>query len=62
MITTFELTNCTDKELTAMFAMASRALVQTNRVTPERRNLLASLENISRVRAGRHCQVKQPGF
>lgn len=62
VMTNFELANRTDNELAALFAMASKALVMTERETPERRNLIASLENISRARAGRRYQIRQPGF
>ncbi len=62
VITNFELANRSDNELAALFAMASKALVMTERETPERRSLIASLENINRARGGRCYQVKQPGF
>ncbi len=62
VITNFELANRTDNELAALFAMASKALVMTDRETPERRNIIASLENINRARAGRYYQARQPGF
>ncbi len=48
LITSVELSNKTETELRGLFGMVSKALVQTERDTPERRNALASLENISR--------------
>lgn len=62
VITNFELANRTDNELAALFAMASKALVMTDKETPERRNIIASMENINRARGGRYYQARQPGF
>jgi hypothetical protein len=53
LISNFELQGRGDKELSAMFCRVSKNLVTTRRDTPERRNALASLENISRARVQR---------
>jgi hypothetical protein len=53
LISTFELQKRSDLELSAMFCQVSKGLVRTKRHSPERRNALASLENISRARAQR---------
>lgn len=50
LISMLELQNRTDGELTALFSEISKGLVGTKRDTAERRNGLASLENISRAR------------
>jgi hypothetical protein len=50
LISTYELQNQTENELTALFAEVSKKLLRTRRDTPERRNGLASLENISQAR------------
>lgn len=47
LITTIELGERSESELRVLFGMVSKALAQTERGTPERRNGLASLENIS---------------
>ena len=53
MISNCELARKSENELAALFCRASKALARTRRHTPERRNTLASLENIARERAGR---------
>jgi hypothetical protein len=53
LVTTYELEKRSDSELSALFRAVSQALVRTKRGSPERRNALASLENISRARAVR---------
>jgi len=53
LISNFELHRHNDKELSALFGHVSKGLVQTTRHSAERRNALASLENISRARAQR---------
>ena len=53
LISNFELHRHNEKELSALFGHVSKGLVQTKRHSPERRNALASLENISRARAQR---------
>jgi hypothetical protein len=53
LVLNFELHNRNEYELSAMFSHVSKGLVLTERNTPERRNALASLENISRARVQR---------
>ena len=53
LISNVELHQRSENELSALFSMVSKALVRTERGTPERRNALASLENIARERAAR---------
>ena len=52
LITSVDLSKKSELELRGLFSMVSKALVQTERDTPERRNALASLENISRTLNG----------
>ncbi len=49
LLTIAELQQRTDSELGALFRQASQALARTKAGTPERRNGLASLENIQRA-------------
>jgi hypothetical protein len=49
LISTYELVKCSNGELAAKFYEAGLALVRTERGSAERRNALASLENIDRV-------------
>jgi hypothetical protein len=51
LISNHELQKRSDSELSALFTQVSRDLVRTQRHSPERRNALASLENIARMRA-----------
>jgi hypothetical protein len=51
LISNFELHRRSETELSILFRQVSEGLVRTTRHTPERRNALASLENISRARA-----------
>ena len=53
LICNHELQKHTPNELSALFCTVSKGLVRTKRGSPERRNALASLENISRARAAR---------
>ena len=53
LITPQELSERTDEELQALFNAVSKALANTKVATPERRNALATLENIERTRAAR---------
>jgi hypothetical protein len=53
LISNHELQKRSDSELSALFCAVSKGLVRTMRGSPERRNALASLENISRQRAVR---------
>jgi len=54
-ITNHELLERSESEVSALFRTVSEALVRTERGTPECRNALASLENISLARAARMC-------
>lgn len=50
LISAHELHRRSANELSALFGQVSRGLVRTQRGSPERRNALATLENISRAR------------
>jgi len=56
-ITTYELANQNEAQLSALFKEMNKALMQTEKGTPERRNALASLENISQVRCIRYMGI-----
>ncbi len=56
LITNLELAAKTERELSALFGAVSKALVTTARGTAQRRNALASLENISRARCAHGYQ------
>ena len=60
LIVNYELHKRSESELSALFCTVSKGLVRTKRESPERRNALASLENISRARVARMraCQPK----
>ena len=60
LISAHELQNHSANELSALFGHVSRGLVGTKRDTPERRNALASLENIARERRARMME-RRPG-
>jgi hypothetical protein len=49
LMTIAELQSRTEAELRALFRQATQALARTAAGTPERRNNLATLENISRA-------------
>jgi hypothetical protein len=53
LILNSELDGRSERELSALFRHVSKGLVRTKRHSPERRNALASLENICRARAQR---------
>jgi hypothetical protein len=53
LITRFELAHRSNAELSALFRQASSALAFSEPGSPERRNALASLENIRREQAAR---------
>jgi hypothetical protein len=53
LISNYELQTHNEKELSAIFCRVSKNLVLTQKGSPERRNALASLENISRARRAR---------
>jgi hypothetical protein len=56
LISNYELQKWSESELSALFCAVSKGLVRTKRGSPERRNALASLENISHARAVRMAQ------
>lgn len=56
LISVYELHRRNANELSLLFGQVSRGLVGTERDSPERRNALATLENIARVRAQRYAQ------
>jgi hypothetical protein len=60
LISNFELHSRNENELSAMFCHVSQGLTQTRKGSPERRNALASLENIARARAQR--MIIRPGI
>jgi hypothetical protein len=53
LISNHELHERSESELSALFRTVSEELVRTRRGSPERRNALASLDNISLARAAR---------
>ena len=53
LISNHELLERSESELSALFLTVSKGLIRTARGSPERRNALASLENISLARAAR---------
>jgi hypothetical protein len=53
LISNHELHRQSESELSALFRTVSEVLVRTSRGSAERRNALASLENISLARAKR---------
>ena len=57
-----DLTSRTDSELAVLFHEVSNALAQTKPGSIERREVIASLQNISRERSVRHRRNKMPGF
>ena len=59
LILNCELQKRSESELSALFCTVSKGLVHTRRGSPERRNALASLENISRERAARMLACHQ---
>lgn len=50
LISNYELNKYSDGELSALFCTICTGLVRTQRGSAERRNALASLENITRAR------------
>ena len=58
LISTHELSRCSDSELAALFHAVWIGLIRTTRGSPERRNALASLENISRARSSRQVECR----
>lgn len=55
LMTRSQLAGRNEKELSEMFRSVSENLARTGRDTPERRNALASLENITRARLALAC-------
>jgi hypothetical protein len=53
LLSTYELARYSNNELSALFHDVWIEVVRTSRGSPERRNALASLENIDRVRSNR---------
>jgi hypothetical protein len=51
LVSNHELQKRSESELSILFRKVSEGLVRTSRGSPERRNALASLENMSRARA-----------
>jgi hypothetical protein len=60
LISNHELQRKNETELAALFRAVSQGLVLTHRGSPERRNALASLENIIRARALRTAKHRSP--
>jgi hypothetical protein len=58
LITNHELRQYSDSELSALFHTVWLALVRTQRGSAERRNALASLENITQARSQRRYGCK----
>lgn len=59
LITAYELAQHNESALAQLFRASSHALAQTDTGTPERRNALATLDNIARARALR-MQAPRP--
>ena len=59
LISIHELLERSESELSALFRAVSEELVRTGRGSPDRRNALGSLENISLARAAR-MSICQP--
>ena len=62
LITETELTGRTDVELAVLFQVVSQALATAKPGTPARQTIIASLQNISSVRASRHYRSTVPGI
>ena len=67
IITESELINKTDIELSALFRKVAEEIANSEIGSPERRNALASLDNISRAMRTRYIaprcsHPKPPGF
>jgi hypothetical protein len=58
LILSHELHTRNERELSALFSKVSQGLVLTKAGTPERRNALASLENIARARRARLMEMR----
>lgn len=55
LMTRSQLAGRNERELSELFRCVSENLVRTERDTPERRNALASLENITHARLDLAC-------
>jgi hypothetical protein len=63
VITAAELFHKTERELSALFTAATIVLAQTHSGTAERKNVLATLENVERARARVMARrLSAPGF
>jgi len=60
LITAWELQNRTEKELCALFRKVSQEAAQSEPGSPERRNAIASLENINRALNTLRTQYPKP--
>jgi hypothetical protein len=58
LIVSHELQERSKSELSALFCTVSKGLIRTAQGSPERRNALASLENISRARSLRMLECR----
>ena len=58
LISAFELHRRSANELSQLFGQVSRGLVLTQRGSPERRNALATLENIARARQQKLMELR----
>ena len=58
LISSHELQKRSESELSALFCTVSKGLIRTEKGSPERRNALASLENISRARSLRMLECR----
>lgn len=61
LISNHELQRWSESELSALFCKVSKELVRTKHGSTDRRNALASLENISRARALRMKAAQRDG-
>jgi len=60
LISAYELHRRNANELSVLFGQVSKGLVLTEPGTPERRNALATLENIARARRERMLMRRAP--
>ncbi|WP_305968479.1 MULTISPECIES: hypothetical protein [unclassified Mameliella] len=60
LLTMHELQGFTDQELDALHELYLTLLMETDPDTPDRRNILASLENIERMRGQRSKPRAKP--
>ena len=59
LIVAKEITGRSEKELSAIYAKVTKELTQSDYGTPERRNALASLDNVT---TERNVRRMMPGF